>query len=346
MRLLIIRLSALGDVAMAVPVIASLAAQYPDLEITVLSKPFAAPLFARMPANVRFHAFDTRRSKGVKGVLRLFGELHKEGYDAVADLHDVLRTKLLRLLFRLTGTRAVHIDKGRKAKKALTATGQRKVLRQLDSSFVRYANVLRQAGFPVELSFRSIFETGEAGGSSTPAAKHCPQGETAATPCIGFAPFAAHRGKMLPAATCTEVISRLAAHESWQIRLFGSRQEADTLEQWAAPYPNVTSLAGKFRMEEELEQISRLDVMVSMDSANMHLASLTGTPVVSVWGATHPFAGFMGWGQSPDNAVQVDLPCRPCSIFGNKPCQRGDYACLTGIEVTTIVQQVEKIIEA
>lgn len=346
MRLLIIRLSALGDVAMTVPVVASLAAQYPRLEITVLSKPFTAPLFARMPANVRFHAFDTRRYKGAGGVLHLFGELRKEGYDAVADLHDVLRTKLLRLLFRLTGTRTAHIDKGRKAKKALTATGKRKVLRQLDSSFVRYTNVLRQVGFPVELSFRSIFETGETGGSDSPSAKHRPQGETAATPSIGFAPFAAHRGKMLPAATCTEVISRLAAHESWQIRLFGSWQEADTLEQWAAPHPNVTSLAGKFRMEEELEQIGRLDVMISMDSANMHLASLVGTPVVSVWGATHPFAGFMGWGQSPDNAVQVDLPCRPCSIFGNKPCLRGDYACLTGIEATAIVQQVEKIIEA
>lgn len=78
-------------------------------------------------------------------------------------------------------------------------------------------------------------------------------------------------------------------------------------------------------LREELILMSNLDVMVSMDSANMHLASLTGTPVVSVWGATHPYAGFLGCNQKEENAVQVSMPCRPCSIFGNKPCQRGDY---------------------
>ena len=87
--------------------------------------------------------------------------------------------------------------------------------------------------------------------------------------------------------------------------------------------------------------MSYIDVMVSMDSANMHLASLVGTTVVSVWGATHPYAGFMGWNQKEENAVQVTLPCRPCSIFGNKPCRRGDYACLRQIEPSDIIQKIE-----
>ena len=94
-------------------------------------------------------------------------------------------------------------------------------------------------------------------------------------------------------------------------------------------------------LREELILMSNLDVMVSMDSANMHLASLVGTTVVSVWGATHPYAGFMGWNQKEENAVQVTLPCRPCSIFGNKPCQRGDYACLRQIEPSDIIQKIE-----
>ena len=88
--------------------------------------------------------------------------------------------------------------------------------------------------------------------------------------------------------------------------------------------------------------MSHLDVMVSMDSANMHLASICGTRVVSVWGATHPFAGFMGWNQSTADAVQADMPCRPCSIYGNRPCLRGDYACLTSIQPEAIVQKVER----
>jgi ADP-heptose:LPS heptosyltransferase len=90
--------------------------------------------------------------------------------------------------------------------------------------------------------------------------------------------------------------------------------------------------------------MSHLDAMVSMDSSNMHLASLTGTPVVSVWGATHPYAGFLGWGQSTDNIVQIDLECRPCSIYGQKPCRRGDYACMNGIAPETIVEKIEHIL--
>ena len=87
--------------------------------------------------------------------------------------------------------------------------------------------------------------------------------------------------------------------------------------------------------------MSQLDTMVSMDSANMHLASICGTRVVSVWGATHPYAGFMGWNQSVDDAVQLDMPCRPCSIYGNRPCLRGDYACLNNIDPVAIADRVE-----
>ena len=97
-------------------------------------------------------------------------------------------------------------------------------------------------------------------------------------------------------------------------------------------------------MYQELILMSHLDVMVSMDSANMHLASITGTKVVSVWGATHPYAGFMGWRQSEDNAVQLPLACRPCSIFGNKPCRRGDFACMTGIKPEMIFEKIDKLL--
>ena len=90
--------------------------------------------------------------------------------------------------------------------------------------------------------------------------------------------------------------------------------------------------------------MSHLHVMLSMDSGNMHMASLTGIPVVSIWGATHPYAGFMGYNQPADRALGIDMPCRPCSIFGNKPCQRGDYACMKGIEPEQVVQKMESLL--
>lgn len=341
MRLLALRFSAFGDVAMTVPVLTSLAKQYPEIDITVLSRPFMAPLFAEAPPNIHFRGIDVNSYKGFGGLLRLFNELKKEGdYDAVADLHDVLRSKMLRALFLFSGAKVAHIDKGRKDKKAL-ARPRHKRMKQLPSSFTRYEEVFRKLGYPVKTRFHSIFGRGKGNRSLFQAAIGTPDGKY----WIGIAPFAAHKGKKLPETTVAELVRALSTHNDWRVFLFGGgKTEKELLERWADGHPNVQSLAGKLRLNEELALISHLDVMVSMDSANMHLASLTGTPVVSVWGATHPFAGFMGWGQRMDNAVQTDLSCRPCSIFGNKPCLRKDYACLTRITPQQIIERIETIL--
>ena len=141
-----------------------------------------------------------------------------------------------------------------------------------------------------------------------------------------------------------EVIRSLSGDSACRVFLFGGgAHEKEILNAWEKKYPNVISVAGKLKMDEELVLMSRLDVMESMDSGNMHLASLVGTPVVSIWGATHPYAGFMGWHQSPDNAVQLDLPCRPCSIYGNKPCMRGDFACMKNISPELIIEKIENV---
>lgn len=84
-----------------------------------------------------------------------------------------------------------------------------------------------------------------------------------------------------------------------------------------------------------------------MDSANMHLASLCNVPVVSIWGATHPSLGFYGYNQDLNNAVQLDLPCRPCSVYGENPCIfSGDeeYKCLKSINIEDILSRINRII--
>ena len=340
MKLLVIRFSALGDVSMTVPVIDSLARQYPELDITVLSRPFTQPLFAGMPSNVQFCGVDFKKYKDLKGIIKLFRELKKTEYDAIADLHNVLRSNILRKLFWLSGTKVKHINKGHKEKRKLVRL-KHKELKQLPSSFTRYEEVFGKLGFPTKTKFCSIFNKGKGDCSLFQSVTGMPDGKH----WIGIAPFAAHKGKILPKQTMDALIHEASTHKDWRIFLFGGGQaEKEQLEQWAADYSNVQSLAGKLKLNEELALMSWLEVMVCMDSANMHLASLVNTTVISIWGATHPFAGFMGWKQSIDNAIQTNLPCRPCSIFGNKPCFRRDYACLTGIISHEITMKIEKII--
>lgn len=344
-KILIIRFSAIGDVAMTIPIIHSLAVQHPQHQLTVLSRKPLAPLFEQMPANVSFYGADLKgEHAGWKGLNRLYAELAAEGFDAVADLHDVLRSKYLRWRFRLAGAKVAHIDKGREGKKKLVRR-ENKVMERQKSSFERYREVLH-ALCPTPSCHSGEFVSlyGEAQADIHDLAPLT--GEKGADKWIGIAPFAAHAGKIYPTERMQEVIALLTQRTDVKLFLFGGGpKEKEVLEGWQTAYPRTVSLAGKLNMAKELALMSHLDVMVSMDSANMHLASLVHTPVVSIWGATHPYAGFMGWKQSEENAVQVDLPCRPCSVFGNKPCHRGDYACLGGITPGRIVHQIERNID-
>lgn len=340
-KILIIRFSAIGDVAMTIPIVYSLANQYPQHQITVLSRNNMAALFKELPSNVVFHGVDLKNEhKGFAGLRKLYQQIKGDEFDYIADFHDVLRTKFLRACFWLNGKKVAHIDKGRSGKKALTRPNNKKKEQQL-TSFQRYANVLRQLGLPVLLRFSSIY--GEEKGNIRSLLPLT--GEKEELHWIGIAPFATHPGKIYPQEKMEEVVKQLSSNAQNRIFLFGGgAKEIDILSAWAEKYPSTVCIAGKLKWDTELALMSHLDVMVSMDSGNMHLASLVHTPVVSVWGATHPFAGFMGWGQSEENAVQIDLPCRPCSVFGNKPCYRNDYACLNRITPGTIVERIESII--
>lgn len=334
-KLLIIRFSALGDIAMTVPIVHDLAMQYPDLEITMLSREMARPLFGRMPKNVYFIAADLKgHHKGLFGLNKLLKDIHFTEFDYIADFHNVLRTKWLRFVCRMLGKKVAKIDKGRKGKKALTRQ-KNKVFKKQATSFGRYTKVLEQLGFPikpqfVKLDYSAFCET-QKGTSET---------------WVGIAPFAKHPAKVYPLQKMEEVIKALSQRERTTVFLFGGgEEETRQIADLCAQYPNVQAAKSQHGLAGELALMGQLDVMLSMDSANMHLASLVRTPVVSIWGGTHPYAGFLGWNQKPDDCVQIDLPCRPCSVYGNKPCLRSDYACLNGITPEQIIAKLSPYLQ-
>ena len=316
-RILAYRFSAFGDVAMTVPVITEFLQQNPDTEVVMVSRNNFKDLFDGIP-NLIFKGIELDDYKGIFGLRKLGKMLLKEiEPDYIADLHDVIRTKTLDLFFRKNGFKIFKINKGKEEKEHLTDIWNLDK-KKLKPTPERYADVFRAMNFNLKLSHqysqKSIVKDG-----------------------IGIAPFAQHKGKMLPLDKTFEVVKILATKH--KIYFFGGgKNEVALLNDWQNKIPNTENLAGTLSLKEELQKISELEVMISMDSANMHLASLVGTRCVSVWGATHPFAGFLGYGQSEKDVVQVkDLTCRPCSVFGDKVCYRGDYACLEELNIQPII---------
>jgi ADP-heptose:LPS heptosyltransferase len=145
----VMRLSAMGDVAMTVPVLRVLVKQFPEVQITVVSRPFFKPFFEGIP-NLSFFAFDEKeRHKGFLGLVRLFQDLKRLNIDSFADLHNVLRSKVIRNLFALSGKKIASVDKGRAEKKALTQA-ENKMFKPLPSMFERHAKVFEQLGFTID----------------------------------------------------------------------------------------------------------------------------------------------------------------------------------------------------
>ncbi len=340
-KILVLRFSAFGDVAMTVPVIASAAKLSPSDEFTVASRVQYAPLFRRLGPNVNFWGVDLKSSRysGIFGMLKLYKDMSRHRFDIVVDLHDVIRTKLLRALFAFAGVKVTSIDKERAKRRAAVRDGGKRLL-PLATSFQRYAIAFAKAGIKSDDSFVSLYQGQQIEEPVLPQFAGQCQGKR----CIGIAPFSKHQSKQLPLATTRTVVESLASDGANHVFLFGSDgNERAELEAWAEGNANVTSVAGKLSLDEELQLMSKLDCMLSMDSANMHLASLVAVPVVSVWGATHPLCGFMGWKQPLGNAVQLDMSCRPCSVFGQKKCRYGTYDCLAGITPQMLLDKIHAV---
>jgi ADP-heptose:LPS heptosyltransferase len=337
-HILVIRLSAMGDVAMSVPVITTLVAKYPDVKITVLTKSFFTTFFKDIP-NVSVVVPDLKnKHKDFLGLIRLSKELKFLDIDVVADLHNVLRSNLLIRFLQLRGISFQQIDKGRAEKKALIATNKSS-LTQLKTSHERYADVFRKLGFDLSLNDVKLLPVKPIDSSIVSKIG------VINSNIIGIAPFAAHKGKIYPLEKIEQVIAMLSKHTDTSILLFGGgAKEKTVLDVVAAKHNNVINVTGTLPFEKELQLISNLSVMLSMDSGNGHLAAMYGVPVVTVWGVTHPAAGFAPFGQTKEMQIVPDLekfPLIPTSIYGNK-YPDGYLDCFDTITPQEIVTRIKK----
>lgn len=330
MTYLIVRLATIGNVAMTVPVIASLSRHYPNDRFIVASKKNLGAMFASMP-NVEFYEVDNHLDwKGVWA----FWKAWRDKIDAMIDLQAVLRTRVLGTLMKLSGRRVTRVHYGRIRKHLITVWGIGK-RHALPSEFDRYHNAFRRAGLETDNSFKALPVNKEA----AKAVRTMTGKKTGRW--IGMAPFAKSRSNMLPYRVTKDIIERLSNEPDTRIFLFGAGViECEMLRQWATVFPNTLSVAGKLKLEEELELMRQLDLMICMDSANQHLSGLVGLRAISVWCATHPIIGFMGWKQKTEDIVQRhDLRCRPCTCHGTNHCRYGNFACRQ-IEAENILQHI------
>ena len=332
-HILIVRLSAMGDVAMLPHALRAFQEVYGSVKVTVVTKELFKPFFKDL--NVDFFIPQSEElDGGVRGILRMVNRASLLRVDAIVDVHDVVRTKIFRAALWLQGVRCSHIKKDRDEKKKYIKNHSINSLPPLKHAVVRYCDAIRALGFEFD--------------NPTPAIKPQrpnPMGEKSGV-WIGVAPFSAHEGKIYPLEKMERNIEQLSLKYDRVFIHSGGGDELEFAQKMESRHQNVTALFGRIKLAEEIDLISHLDCVVTMDSLVMHLASLMATPAVSVWGATHPSLGFLGYGFDMSGVVGLDdLECRPCSIYGNLECQFGDYRCMNNIDSQRVVDMVESVLQ-
>ena len=339
-NVLVMRLSALGDVAMTIPVLYPVCRANPDTRFVMLTKKWPASMFHDRPDNLLVLGIDVKTEyKGVMGLRKLASQLrHEYHIDAVADLHNVIRARIISLFMRLHGIPVVHLDKQRARRKALIT---HKSDEPVTPTIERYRDVFRQLGLEAPDSFTRLYDNKPLPVSSLVLDKEPGQR------WVAISPFSAHEGKVYPRELMAQVVDQLSQRESyWLFLMGGGKDEKIALRKMVGKRKRVISMAEiKHGFIDEYALLGKCDLMLTMDSANMHLASLMGLKTITIWGATAPACGFLGYGQNASDDIQLDMECRPCSIYGERKCRYGDYRCLSKIPADEVVKRVIEAIE-
>lgn len=329
----------MGDVALIAPVLEGMRKQYPDIELVLLTKSSFRPFFSSI-SQLRYIFPDFKnRHKGLPGLKRLYKDINDQvKIEMVVDLHDVLRSKILRFFFRLSGVPVSVIDKGRREKRSVVRGTNKSMLKH---SVERYCDTFERAGFPV---------TPSGGPWIVPSSEAVKKAEMMmgnnGELNIGVAPYAKHKLKMWPEENMVRLLQMISEKHKVKFWLFGGIEDSGQLDAFQTRINGSFNTVGKFKLEEELALMGRLDLMIAMDSSNMHMAALTGTKVISIWGGTDPICGFGAWMQPGDFSVSIpydELPCRPCTIFGKGECRRGDLACMNRLTPEIVFQKLNDL---
>lgn len=346
MNILVIRFSSLGDVLLTIPVFRTLEQKETDNKYFLLTRPKFEAYFTSL-SNVEVISADIdHQYKGILGLTKLAAQLKSYSFDVMVDLHDVLRTKILRKLLLSSIPNIIVFDKGRKEKKAVVS--KKAPLLPLMHTSIRYLKALDFQNKQLELIESNWLAASKEINQISLLNQHHLLPKSAKW--FGIAPFSKHNSKEWIESNWLDVIQHISEIKG-QIFVFAfGQREKEIALQWQNNYSNIIIIDETISIEDQMAIIENLDIMISVDSANMHLASLLGIKVLSIWLSTHPFLGFSPLGNS-ENIVQStakEAPWRPLSVYGKLKTKKDSELAektKTLITVQMVLEKLNKILE-
>lgn len=318
MKILLIQTGFLGDTVLSTPVIANLARLYPDAEIFALTTPQGAELMSFHPNVKGVITFDKRRSdSGFSGLLNMKRRLASYQFDIAFSLHKSSRTALL------LGLAGIPVRYGfREAALGwlYTKTAQRSDLKH---DVLRNLAIFRVLGHEPE----NLTQDLSVNLSNDAIAEADKLLSGIRNPLVGIAPGSVWATKRWTPEGFSKVAEMLS-RESYSVVLIGGPDDREVGELVSKNSSvSLVNLIGKTSLLGSAAVIDRLQLLITNDSAPLHLASARKIPTVAIFCATVPEFGFCSWNVPHVNVGVIGLDCRPCGRHGGQTCPTGTHSC-------------------
>jgi heptosyltransferase-2 len=335
--ILIVQTAFPGDVILTLPLLQALKRAFPQAGIDMLVIPNAGDLLAQHPAVRETLLYDKRgKDRGLRGLFAQIRRIRSRHYDLAIVPHRSMRSALLVSLGNIP--QRVGFDTSALSLLFTTRIRYDKSLHEVD----RNLSLLSGIGLPIQpRELPKLYPSASDISNVDEILQH--SGLAGKRTIIAVAPGSVWDTKRWPADRFTALCQALAK-DGHTVLLIGREEDARLCSEIAANSPGILSLAGRTSLLQSAEMIRRCRLLVSNDSAPMHLAVAMGTPVVAIFGPTVPRFGFTPLGEH-DVVVETEgLPCRPCSIHGGPRCPIGTFECMLAITVGRVRGQVDSLL--
>lgn len=315
-NVLAVRFSSIGDILLTTPLLRAIRHSHPGVRLTFLTKRAYLPLLSHNPNVDRVIGLSLGGS-----LTSLATELRAEGYTDLLDLHDNLRSRILRLL---APGRWRTYPKHRLTR-ALLIHGKRNHYRDRRPVAERYFAAARELQVTPDGGPPDFFLGPEAG--QEVAGWLDAVGLAGEPEIIAVAPGAAHATKRWPLEHWGALIDRLVS-DGFAVAILGGPDDAPLAARLLArSRSRVASATGGFGLQATGALLRRVRALVSGDTGVMHMATAVGTPVVALFGPTVEAFGFFPYAMQA-RVLELPLPCRPCSALGGPRCPLGHHRCM------------------
>lgn len=337
-NILVFQTAFIGDVVLLTPLLTKLQEQIRDAAVDVVVIPAAAPLLANHPAVREVIVYDKRGAdKGLPGFLRIIRRLRKGEYDAALIPHRSLRSGLAcflagiprRIGFSTSAAAFLMTDVVTYKPNVHETFRNISLLKplRLDEGNCKLPDV-----YP-SVADKDLVTRFLEGFNPDPA-----------RPMVAIAPGSVWATKRWPVDKFASLAAMLLASGKTVV-VIGGESDADLASRIieAAGPGCIIDATGRLTLLQSAELIRRCRVLVTNDSAPLHLGVAVRTPVVAIFGATVPEFGFAPIGEHDVVVQHAGLPCKPCSIHGGHKCPIGTFECMLEIDPAAVMRHVSRL---